>query len=64
LNQVTHGLATSTPISLAIFMHSRFCAAAVRNIAELLTDPCSWDCTRKAPSFLREGSSAGRFRWQ
>ena len=57
LNQVSQAEGTAAPTSTASFMHSRFCAAAVRNIALLLTLPCSCVCTRYAPSFLREGSS-------
>lgn len=46
LNQVTHAEGTTTPSSAASFMHSRFWAAAVRNMALLFTEPCNCDCTR------------------
>lgn len=58
LNQVTQGLATSTPSSAASFMHSRFWAAAVRKSAEELTDVCSCDCTKNVPSLAEDGLPA------
>jgi hypothetical protein len=39
LNQVTQAEGIITPISVAILRQSKFCAAAVKNIAEELTDP-------------------------
>mmetsp|Transcript_14037 Transcript_14037/g.42362 ORF Transcript_14037/g.42362 Transcript_14037/m.42362 type:complete len:237 (+) Transcript_14037:3050-3760(+) len=56
VNHVSHGLAIWTPSSAASFIHSRFCAAAVRNMALLLTLPWNCDMTRKLPSFLLLGS--------
>ena len=47
-----------TPSSAASFMHSRFCAAAVRNMALLLTLPWNCDMTRYVPSFFDEASPA------
>ena len=59
LNQVTQGPGMTTPSSVASFRHSRFWAAAVRNMAEECTEPCIWACTRNLPSFLAEGVPAG-----
>lgn len=59
LNQVNQGDTMSTPSSEASFMHSRFCAAAVRKRAEECTEVCIWECTRKEPRRSCEGSSAG-----
>ena len=56
LNHVNQAEGTTTPSSVASFMHSRFCAAAVRNMAEELTEPWNWVLTKKAPSLSREGS--------
>lgn len=59
LNQVSQGEAITTPSSVASFMHSRFCAAAVRNMALLLTLPWNWLITRKEPSLLDDASPVG-----
>ena len=56
LNQVSQGEAMITPSSAASFMHSRFCAAAVRNMALLFTLPWNCDMTRNVPSFLDDAS--------
>lgn len=42
------------------FMHSRFCAAAVRNMALLLTLLWNWLITRNEPSFFRDSSPVKR----
>jgi hypothetical protein len=62
LNQVTQGLGMLTPSSDASFMHSRFCAAAVRNSAEECTEPWNCACTRNLPSFPALGFPAGTHR--
>lgn len=49
-SHVTHGEEMTTPISVASFRHSRFCAAAVRNRAEVCTEPWNCACTRNLPS--------------
>ena len=49
-SHVTHGEEMTTPISVASLRHSRFCAAAVRNRAEVCTEPWNWACTRNLPS--------------
>ncbi len=58
LNQVTQGLGMFTPSSEASFMHSRFCAAAVRNSAEECTLPWNCACTRNLPSLPALGFPA------
>lgn len=50
LTQVTQGEEMTTPISVASFRHSRFCAAAVRNRAEECTEPWNCACTKNLPS--------------
>ena len=50
LNHVSQAEGIATPISVASFKQSKFCAAAVRNIAEEFTEPCNWVLTRKAPN--------------
>jgi hypothetical protein len=50
MNQVIQALGMVTPISAASLRHSRFCAAAVRNIG--LLDTCIWLTIRKEPSLL------------
>ena len=57
LNQVTQAEGIATPSSVANLRQSKFWAAAVRNMAEELTEPWNWVLTRKAPSLWREGSS-------
>ena len=49
VNQVTQGDAMATPSSDASFMHSRFCAAAVRKSADECTLPWNCACTRNLP---------------
>ena len=58
VNQVTHGDAMATPSSDASFMHSRFCAAAVRNSALECTEPWNCACTRNLPRRPALGVSA------
>lgn len=53
-SHVTHGDAMTTPISVASFRHSRFCAAAVRKRAEVCTEPWNCACTRNLPSLLAD----------
>ena len=58
VNQVTHGDAMATPSSDASFMHSRFCAAAVRKSALECTEPWNCACTRNLPRRPALGESA------
>lgn len=60
LSHVTHGEAMTTPISVASFRQSRFCAAAVRNKAEECTEPWNWACTRNLPSLPADSVPASQ----
>ncbi len=60
VNQVTQGDAMATPSSDASFMHSRFCAAAVRKSADECTLPWNCACTRNLPRRPALGVPASR----